>query len=511
MNTSNKIFIVPQGTNEIFNGQFSSREDLFEIIVPKSVEKLCAGCFYNCKNLKSVIFENGSNLKIIENYVFQNCNNLENIILPDNLEIIGAHAFWHCTNLPKTISFPSKIKCIESTAFFNTKIRKVILPNTCEYQNVDHGFPHAQSFPEECIVIGGKGKDMFSDYPFPLSKISIENFQYVVPKGTKIIENNEFAGRTDLVNIIIPNSVEKIGASAFYFCSSLEKIIFETGSRLKYIDYFTFQNCLNLRSIILPDNLIQIRAHSFWACSKLNQIILPETVKEIDASAFFSTKLNNINLPPNCKYQQYGHGFPYESSFPDNCSIIGGIPYDFYNDYPLPLQRYDVNEIKSSITSNENDTYIVPQGTLKIESNQFAERTDLKTIIIPKSVQIIGAGAFYMCTNLENVIFETDSALQSINGYAFQNCFNLTNIDLPNKLKQITAHSFWACSHLSKIELPQSLEIIDAAAFYTTNISEVTIPSTCKYQKFCHGFPYESSFPDKCIIKGGIPCDFYSL
>lgn len=253
--------------SEILN-QFGSRDDLTDIVIPKSVEKLGSGSFYNCRNLKTIIFEDNSNLKVIENYAFQYCNALQNINLPDSLERIGSHAFWHCTSLPSVISFPKSIKLIESTAFFNTKIRKVILPTSCEFQNLDHGFPFAPSFPEECLIVGGNGKDMFSNYPFPLSKIKYENnmetYQYVVPKGTKIIENNDFSGRTDLINIIIPNSVEKIGASAFYFCTNLKNVIFEKDSNLKYIDYFTFQNCLNLENIVFLQNFLHFLYSLKW-------------------------------------------------------------------------------------------------------------------------------------------------------------------------------------------------------------------------------------------------------
>lgn len=516
MKKYNEKYIVPQGTKEIYNDQFGSRKDLSDILIPKSVERLGAGCFYNCTNLHTVTFEKGSSLKVIENYAFQNCENIKDILFPETLERIGAHGFWHCTSLPITISFPHNMKLIESTAFFNTKVRNVYLPKSCIYQKSDHGFPYAPSFPEECQVIGGIGKDMFSDYPFPLSEIvsanhNTDNCNYIVPYGTKVIENNQFSGRTDLIDIVIPNSVEKIGASAFYFCSNLQTVQFEDNSNLKYIDYFTFQNCLNLSKIAIPEGIKQIRAHSFWACSKLKEIGLPTTLKEIDASAFFSTRLEKADLPQQCKYQQLGHGFPYESSFPDDCVISGGIPYDFYKEYPMPVSRFLVDEDTCDENSSNNINFIVPQGTKKIKSNQFSERTDLSTITIPKSVEIIGAGAFYMCINLKKVQFEKGSMLRAIDGYAFQNCFNLCRIDFPDKLIQITAHSFWACPKLEKVDLPQSLEIIDAASFYTTNIDEVILPENCKYQEVCHGFPYESSFPEKCVVRGGIPCDFYML
>jgi len=524
--TLNSVFIVPEGTKEILSDQFSSRNDLTDIVVPKSVVKLGAGAFYNCSNLTSVVFEKGSCLKYIDNSVFQNCKELEIIDLPESVVHIHAHSFWNCINLPSDIVLPKSLQIIETTAFYNTKITIAILPERCKYQAVDHGFPYAPSFPESCDVLGGIPFNFYSHFPFPLPQISLADVddsimydnssnKYIVPPGTKEIISNQFSAREDLTDIIIPKSVRRIGTNAFHFCSNLRTVTFEEGSLLRYIDYFVFQNCFSLKNINIPEGVVQIRAHSFWACHNLKSISLPSSLETIDASAFFTTKISNIVLPLNCKYQAKGHGFPYEASFMDGCVIEGGIPFNFYGCRPFPVPPLNfIAELKNSenaIISNSNHNFIVPQGTAKIENNQFFGREDLVYIFIPKSVQTISPGAFYLCSKLKSVVFEKGSLLKSIDSYAFQNCRNLENITIPNEVLQIRSHAFWACSKLSSINFSGKIEIIDASAFYTTKIRSVTLPPECKYQGIRHGFPHEKSFPENCVVTGGISLDLYTL
>lgn len=107
-----------------------------------------------------------------------------------------------------------------------------------------------------------------------------------------------------MVDIIIPKSVKKIRNSAFY--------------------------CHNLENINIPEGVVQIRSHAFWACEHLSNISLPSSLQIIDASAFYTTKIKNVSLPHNCKYQGVRHGFPHEMSFPKNCVVTGGILCDLY-------------------------------------------------------------------------------------------------------------------------------------------------------------------------------------
>jgi len=519
--------IVPEGTVEILSDQFSSRNDLVRIRVPNSVIRLGAGAFYNCSNLESVVFEKDSCLKYIDNSVFQNCKKLKEINLPEGIIYIHAHSFWNCISLPLSITLPKSLLEIETTAYYNTKIKKAVLPPLCKYQAVDHGFAYAPSFPENCIVSGGIPSNFYEHFPFPLPPVFSDDVEtpngfiadifnldeYIVPPGTTEIENNQFSEREDLIHVIIPKSVKKIGANAFYFCSNLKTITFEEGSLLKYIDYFVFQNCFALERIDIPEGVVQIRAHSFWSCYNLLSITFPNSLEAIDASAFFTTKLGHVKLPENCKYQAKGHCFPYEASFKDGCVIEGGIPFNFYESRPFPVPPMDfVEKLKNPTATpigDSDEMFIVPHGTVKIENNQFCGRKDLVTIIIPNSVRVICAGAFYLCTNLKDIIFEDNSQLQQIDSYAFQNCHNLENINIPDSVLRIRSHAFWACPKISNISLSGNIEIIDCSAFYTTKIRKVSLPPKCKYQGKRHGFPHEKSFPEDCIVIGGLSLDLY--
>lgn len=417
------ILFLGEGETEIISNQFSGRKDLVDVIIANTVQRIGAGAFYNCTNLRSMQFEEGSQLRYLDNSVFQNCNSLKKINFPDTLEHIHSHCFWNCLNLPRHIDMPVNLRFVEATAFFNTKVQSVSLPQLCRYQGYDKGFPFQPSFPVGCKIIGGISSDFYPNLNCPLPEIEAYPETCV---ENEIIPNNYYSERKDIFEITIPKTVKVIGASAFYFCSNLKSVIFESGSQLKYIDYFVFQNCMSLENIIFSEGLRQIRAHSFWACRSLKTVEFPQSLEVIDASAFFTSGLTHVILPANCKYQAMGHAFPYEASFPENCVIEGGIPYDFYEGRPIPVPAYNIDnhDIYLSSVYQEQD-FIVPAGTKRIENNQFSGRDDLTHIRIPKSVEVIGAGAFYLCKNLKSIDFEEGSLLKSIDHYAFQNCFSL--------------------------------------------------------------------------------------
>lgn len=369
--------------------------------------------------------------------------------------------------------------------------------------------------------------NFYEKFPYPLPRVTEDNGEayeetvcegtfsekYIVAPGTTVIENNQFSERKDLIDIVIPKSVKKIGTSAFYFCSNLKSVTFEEGSDLKVIEYFVFQNCFALEKIVLPKSLLQIKAHSFWSCFSLTSIELPESLEVIDAAAFFASQIASVKIPEKCRYQAKGHGFPYEASFKDDCEVVGGIPTNFYECRPFPVRPLvDIMKLenpKMLDESSQDKKYIVPQGTLKITSNQFMGRADLEEIIIPKSVRVICGGAFYLCKNLKTVVFEDNSRLEEISSYAFQNCHKLEIINIPDGVKRIRSHAFWACPMLSNINIPQSVEMIDVSVFYTTQIRKVILPKSCKYQGVRHGFPHEMTFPENCVVEGGISLDLY--
>ena len=77
-----------------------------------------------------------------------------------------------------------------------------------------------------------------------------------------------------------------------------------------------------------------------------------------------------------------------------------------------------------------------------IEFSAFEGCIKLKSISIPSCVQEIKDNAFYLCRNLESIIFEEESILTKIGSYIFSHCVNLKTIKLPYHLEGISSHSF---------------------------------------------------------------------
>ena len=68
------------------------------IVIPSSVKFIGCECFSCCKNLEKVEFHDDSQLKIIDDFAFQNTK-LRNITIPRHVVEIKANSFENCKNL----------------------------------------------------------------------------------------------------------------------------------------------------------------------------------------------------------------------------------------------------------------------------------------------------------------------------------------------------------------------------------------------------------------------------
>ena len=115
---------------------------------------------------------------------------------------------------------------------------------------------------------------------------------------------------------------------------------------------------------------------------------------------------------------------------------------------------------------------ILPKNVEIIEDLAFYG-TFIESISLPESVEILGASAFNSCVYLEEVTLSSN--IQEIGRYCFSFCHNLTRINLPSTLKSIGECAFFDCRSLKIITVPESVEFIDSSAFVDCSISEVYI------------------------------------
>ena len=184
------------------------------------------------------------------------------------------------------------------------------------------------------------------------------------------VNDQPWAGqRSNIKHLVVENGVTSIGNNAFSYCTKL-------------IDA-DMSKALSLNSI----------STSFWGCTGLNNVKLNEGLKEIGGSAFsFCEKLKSIHIP-------------------STVTAIGS--WCFQNCYGLEEVTF---EDGINLTTIGGATFIYCRS--------------LKKIMIPKSVEVIkkdvNNGAFEDCLDLESVIFEPGSKLNTVENFAFYNCNKAT-------------------------------------------------------------------------------------
>lgn len=118
---------------------------------------------------------------------------------------------------------------------------------------------------------------------------------------------------------------------------------------------------------------------------------------------------------------------------------------------------------------------VIPSGVRYIGNYAFLNCTSLKGITLPSKIEIIGRGAFYNCDKLKSI--KIPPKVKVISSMMFHNCASLTKIVLPHRVKVIRNSAFRRCSSLEIIVLPNSLVSIEPAAFkFCSSLKAVTIP-----------------------------------
>lgn len=124
----------------------------------------------------------------------------------------------------------------------------------------------------------------------------------------------------------------------------------------------------------------------------------------------------------------------------------------------------------------EMESIVIPDSVESIGAYAFADCTNLKSIVLPSSVKNIDEGAFSGCVALETVTFGDN--LTVIGDNAFADCAVLKEVNFPNSLTEIGAGTFEGCTALKKLKMPNMLtEIGDRAFADCYSIKEVEFNS----------------------------------
>ena len=258
----------------------------------------------------------------------------------------------------------------------------------------------------------------------------------VIAKQVYQIERNVFDGCTSVDNVHVPSNITKMEQSVFKQCTSLTRVKFDAKiitlpkqtfmdcSALECVDFTgadtikrmresCFQNCIHLRTMVLPPNLEVIEGSSFKACIGLEHISIHENVRSIGNFVFFG------------------------------CTNLRSL--------------------------------ILHDGIKTIGNSTFANCTSLVKVVIPASVGDVNPLCFQNCIKLEEVLFNKGSKVNEIRTGTFENCMKLETIKLWWRVEHIHKDAFKNCLSLQEFDGPYVSHFHEYAFSNCTKLREVKL------------------------------------
>ena len=495
-------------------------------------------------------------------------SDIEGVTLPETLTEIGPGAFAQCFSL-KNITIPASVSKIHSWAFEEDEalewikikrtesvIEAVPDPDTGDFgafettddcpiyvpANTLNWYTYGQYWEEYGSKLGNGNRYRMStldseilytttdgqpvDYTLPsgytVAHILPEDNGgigiMVLTSGTKWTEipNNLFKNCSNLKSVILPETIERIGSSAFSGCS-LESV--SLPESLTFLGDYAFEKN-PLITVTIPSSLYSMGYNPFRECTSLvsftgdNEIVSPDGkylalggnelisyacaattgVYELPASiryirqyafnyaAFSGLKMLSLTPPslygnafwniddydlliPGAAYVDYwqasawdglrGHFKPYQTNMEIWYSTESGDPV------PDPTALSD----GSQVAFDGFFSLVYSDDLTEIPANMFnyEDCHDIKTISLPDGIVTIGLYAFGQCWNLQSVSFGPN--VEFISGGAFKSC-DLRSLELPESVRTLGDRAFAENMHLTSVKIPAGLTSVTNNPFY---------------------------------------------
>lgn len=507
--TALESIAMQDGTISIGKEAFSNCSKLGSITMPDSVISFGTDIFKYDTALKTVKLPAG--ITRIAQGMFNGCVALTDFTVPETVTTIGGLAFANCIGIAK-VTIPKSVKTVQIGAFTGCRNLKDVYYDSTEEDwkkitiqsdnepltsaTLHCGGKHGTcgdnltwKLEDGTLTISGTGEmyNYFVDSAAsPWNEEKEEIINIILPEGITRIGAWAFCGCSKLKNIEIPSSINRIADFAFCDCSSLTSVIIPEG--VKSVENSVFQNCSSLTSVIIPESVVSIEPAAFYQCRELTSIKIPDNVTVLGTSAFKLSGLTNVVIPKGvtCISGSVFEGCKnlIDITIPESVTVIGTTAFAGCGITKI--------EIPSGVTSIgvcafedcENLTSVeMSPNITNIGWGAFSKCSKLTSITIPPNVTKIGERTFYECNSLMDVTIPEN--VTSIGRNAFYNCDSLISVTIPQNVTEVGEYVFYSCGNLKNVTIMEGVTKIGYEMFYDCSCLEsITIPSTVKYMGY---------------------------
>ncbi len=375
------------------------------------VTEIAANAFKDAKHVKAVYA--GKNIQKIGKKAFAGCADDLRLVLNLNAE----RAEGALTGVKSVYSENETGLTLVSYAGQETELR---LEDECFGMNVTgigekvfYMFAYLKSIrlPSRLQTIGRAAFAGCSD----LVKIDF-------PGTLEAIDSEAFV-KSGLTDAVFPESLKTVGDHAFMGCKDLEKVVFR--GKNTFLGSGAFAKC-GLTSVDLPENLTELQSEVLRENRRLNHLRIPKTVEAVWEYALADTALKQIELPENTELIAEGafanSGELETVSLGSRIREIGPSAFSFCpNLKSLRLAEGRFKLENALLIDAEKSRVIVclapvsasqitvPEGITEICDGAFAGNDRIETLILPESLQRLGAWALRDMKNLNTLEIKAEN------------------------------------------------------------------------------------------------------
>lgn len=396
---------IAEGTRVIAESAFLGCTNLTSVTVPSSVVNIGPKAFASTDNLTDIQVESGNPAYLSENGILYNADQTVLLRYPEGKK-------------DRTLTIPANLRCFGFSAVDSNSYLNTIEWNAVNFTDFSY--------------------NIFPEWPYVSTLVIGEGVEHIPAYLC-----NKFS--SSLRSLTIPSTVTSVGQDAFAGCGNFT--VYKNYS-LQYLPESFIENSPNLEELVYPAIGFAYLGTDQLVSTKLKSLIVHTPFTD---SSIYDRLIKFLSIQQN---------------------TLTYIDIEI-----LTTNDYQYVPDKCFLDFTLLETAKLPNGFTRIGYRAFENCRMLQEFTIPASVTEIDDSAFDNCRSLNAVHFggsteeqaddpaASQCALQRIGNWAFYNCHQLQELNIPEGVTEIGNAAFYGCSYLEDLVLPSSLQTIGDNCF----------------------------------------------
>lgn len=243
----------------------------------------------------------------------------------------------------------------------------------------------------------------------------------------------------------------------------------------------TFYDCREIVSVVIPEGITKIGNYAFSECS-VSEVVIPDSVTYIGTGAFWDSGITTVNISKNVTYID-------PTAFWHTESININPKNENYSSEDGVLYNKNKTELIKYPSFKYSESFVIPNTVTTIGGVAFACDRGPASITVPNSITYMDAGIFAEAYGLENIYVYSDNPnYTTINGVLYNKsmtklikypCNKQDDIyTLPTTIRIIGESAFAQGAMPFELVVPStgSTLVVEESALSETSITRLTLP-----------------------------------